>query len=251
MTKYLLPLAILVFSCTEIEGTEDTAATCSDGADNDGDSALDCDDSGCATFCAPSVENCFGGADEDQDGLFDCNDPDCTDNDPANSLNESACVANEDCQNGVDDNGDDNIDCADAQCTSDPDCIAAFCGAPIPSEQDVLDDTNNGTDLTAGTNTGTVQKCELGVGGGKEMVYLFTPPNDGTLSLTLTSDTDQGIYVRTVCGDPNSEIACADEFISADETIAVAVSGGAPLFIFVDAFEDGAEGLYILTTLLQ
>ncbi|MCI0479953.1 fibronectin type III domain-containing protein, partial [Candidatus Uhrbacteria bacterium] len=66
---------------------EDTEAACSNGADDDGDGLIDCQDPECATLgiCAPPPvpvpENtnvaCSNGADDDGDGLIDCQDPEC------------------------------------------------------------------------------------------------------------------------------------------------------------------------------
>jgi hypothetical protein len=254
MRKYLTALALLGlgFSCSTFEDppAEGSDLTCADGNDNDLDGLIDCADPSCAqsVSCQPLPERCFGGADEDLDGFIDCEDSDCD--------NDASCATPEDCNNGADDDQDGLIDCADPNCTNNAVCATGDClplaGVTVtPAEQDILDDTTTGTDLTAGTNTGLVQQCGLGSGGGKERVFSFTPANDGDLSLTLASDTDQGMYVRTTCGDPNSEIACTDEFLSTDESLVVAVSGGVPLFIFVDAFEDGTEGLFLLTTTLQ
>ena len=56
---------------------------CDDGADNDGDGAVDCDDSDCAGTAACPVdmpEVCDDGADNDGDGAVDCDDSDCEGN---------------------------------------------------------------------------------------------------------------------------------------------------------------------------
>jgi hypothetical protein len=57
------------FSGCDDGAAEETSATCQDGADNDGDGATDCDDSGCSAFvfCQPAD----GDADSDGDGDAD------------------------------------------------------------------------------------------------------------------------------------------------------------------------------------
>jgi len=50
---------------------------CQDGADNDGDATVDCDDSDCANDPACAVEVCGDCQDNDADGLVDYEDPDC------------------------------------------------------------------------------------------------------------------------------------------------------------------------------
>jgi len=54
---------------------ENTLALCTDELDNDGDTAIDCDDSDCEAFC--EALHCGDGEDNDGDGLIDCADPDC------------------------------------------------------------------------------------------------------------------------------------------------------------------------------
>jgi hypothetical protein len=49
---------------------------CTDGADNDGDAAVDCADADCAGS-APCIEICANGVDDDRDGQIDCADVDC------------------------------------------------------------------------------------------------------------------------------------------------------------------------------
>ncbi len=67
-------------------GCTPSAEVCDDGADNDCDGDVDCNDADCsgdpACSCTPSAEVCDDGADNDCDGATDCNDSDCT-GDPA------------------------------------------------------------------------------------------------------------------------------------------------------------------------
>lgn len=88
---------------------------CTDKADNDGDGAIDCDDTDCATdaACQVAVEDCGNGTDDDGDGMTDCDDEDCS--------SESACIA-EICDNGTDDDGDGATDCDDDECSADAAC---------------------------------------------------------------------------------------------------------------------------------
>jgi hypothetical protein len=58
----------------------DPEIICDDGVDNDGDGAVDCDDSDCVGTAACPVgtpEVCDDGADNDNDGAVDCDDSDC------------------------------------------------------------------------------------------------------------------------------------------------------------------------------
>ncbi len=64
----------------DTSGCGDIPEICSDGADNDGDGEIDCEDSDCFGDPACDGENeydCHNGLDDDGDGLTDCDDPDC------------------------------------------------------------------------------------------------------------------------------------------------------------------------------
>ena len=115
-------------------GTELSPSECSDGIDNDGDGATDCDDTGCAaqsfclavndggvpdafvpadSFTPPMQEtNCTNGVDDDLDGSTDCHDSDCHTT-PACGETTSAL-----CHDGLDDDGDGATDCDDSGCAS-------------------------------------------------------------------------------------------------------------------------------------
>lgn len=75
---------------TEAPPPDDTDAgieaetDCSDGADNDGDGLVDCEDDDCVDEC---MEDCTDEVDNDGDGLIDCDDDEC--------VGDEACVDNE------------------------------------------------------------------------------------------------------------------------------------------------------------
>lgn len=81
--------------------------------------------------------------------------------------------------------------------------------------------------------------------GAFENVFSFTPGSagqTGTVTVVLSSATDQGFYVRPLCNDPLSELTCIDaELGGTDETSTFPVNGGDPLSIFVDGFFSQAE----------
>lgn len=89
--------------------------TCSDGADNDGDTLADAQDPDCAPFAErpPGGPACTDGIDNDGDSLVDGNDPGCQ-----NATTPEAC-------NGLDDDGDGQIDegFPDADGDSIADCV--------------------------------------------------------------------------------------------------------------------------------
>ncbi len=105
---------------------ENTAETCQDMVDNDGDELIDCEDTGCAsldvcTSCIKmpegtdeenTMELCSDGVDNDCDGRFDCRE---------NSCREFCGVENTNaqCSDGIDNDNDGVTDCEDFDCFRD------------------------------------------------------------------------------------------------------------------------------------
>jgi cysteine-rich repeat protein len=136
----------------------------------------------------------------------------------------------EECDDGNTTNGDG----CSAECTAELDDLCA--DAPVAILGANPGDTTAGTMVFEGTCTGT---------GTRERIHAFTPPSDGTLRLALSSATDQGFYVRTGCRGP--ERACIEAAIAGDdERTDIAVDGGVPLFIFVEAYRSRDTGPYTL-----
>ncbi|XXX73387.1 myxococcus cysteine-rich repeat containing protein [Sorangium sp. So ce134] len=121
-----------------------------------------------------------------------------------------------------------------AACTVEIDDVCA--DAPVAVLGDNRGDTTGGTMLFEGTCIGP---------GTPERIHTFTPPSDGTLRLLLSSATDQGFYVRTGCS--GTQLACVDDVIGGEiERRSIAVEGGVPLFIFVEAYLRPYVGPYTL-----
>ncbi|MCA9563209.1 MAG: DUF4215 domain-containing protein, partial [Myxococcales bacterium] len=113
---------------------------CSDGEDNDGDEAVDCDDTDCAssTLCRTDEpqEDCDTVGDEDGNQLADCDDPACA--------TAAACVVEEDCLVEGDEDGNDLADCDDPACQSDPICdIEEDCSTAGDEDGNDLADCND------------------------------------------------------------------------------------------------------------
>ena len=106
--------AFTLYLCT-CDGTPgcELGAACQDGADNDGDLAVDCDDADCAaiTQCIPESA-CLDGQDNDLDGDTDCADDDCA----------TVCAIETDCHDDIDNDSDGFTDCQDVGCDADPTC---------------------------------------------------------------------------------------------------------------------------------
>src|SRR6185503_3044916 len=94
-------------------------AACRDGADNDGDTLVDCMDPNCAMEpnCVPEPV-CDDGLDNDLDTLIDCLDMDCDGVSGCEFGNEVTC------DDDFDNDTDGDIDCADSQCAAQPLCMA-------------------------------------------------------------------------------------------------------------------------------
>ena len=100
-------------------------------------------------------------------------------------------------------------------------------------------DNSNGTTVFEPTNEGAIAMCFPGAGDANESVYTYVPLASGMLTITVSSATDQGIYVRTACATADSEIACHDQFNGGtDEVVTVPVTLATPITIFVDAYVD-------------
>jgi hypothetical protein len=130
-----------------IDGSQPTVPEnelCDNGVDDDGDTAIDCEDSDCIgdTACT-DFEICDDDEDNDYDGDIDCYDTDCEDECAAlwcfkgrldGSCNPKKdgefcpdCLGStqpdsENCYNGVDDDGDALVDCDDSDCDAEPAC---------------------------------------------------------------------------------------------------------------------------------
>lgn len=142
----------------------------------------------------------------------------------AATCGDGALAAPELCDDGNTIAGDG---CA-ADCTPE---LAFYCAnAPVAQLGDNAGDTTSGTSYFNGTCTGLTPLTH-------ENIFQYTPPADGTLSLSLTSATDQGLYVMTDCADPLAELSCSDAGEGGThETLDVQVTGGVPLYLFVDGF---------------
>jgi RHS repeat-associated protein len=101
---------------------------CFDGADNNDDGLIDCDDSGCARACA---ENCFNNVDDNNNGRIDCEDEACA-HSGALCTSESAH-----CGDGIDNDDNDDVDCADLACASTDLCrFEELCGDSTDDDGD-------------------------------------------------------------------------------------------------------------------
>lgn len=87
-----LALACLVFACADPEIIEDTATSCSNGQDDDGDDLIDCQDPSCGASgkCEGTMAACANGVDDDNDQATDCEDTACIEVGSCDAI-ETAC----------------------------------------------------------------------------------------------------------------------------------------------------------------
>ncbi|KYF84148.1 hypothetical protein BE11_38695, partial [Sorangium cellulosum] len=185
------------------------------------------------------------------DGITACT-PACTDHAQCTELGmcdpyDSTCKSGEAaCADGVDDEGDGLTDCADHDCHATCGPIAdAACAdaAAVTTTTTIEGDTSTGTSVFQASCTG----------GGPEQLHLFRPPagQSGTLLVVLQSESDHGLYARTVCTNSLAEIDCKDEYAATDtrleeEELELVVHRDEAVPIFVDAYSPDDAGPYTL-----
>jgi hypothetical protein len=85
-----------------------------------------------------------------------------------------------------------------------------------------------------------------------DLVYVVVPAADGTLVLSLTSEWDGGLYVRTTCDDPATELVCTDVLgDNATEVLQLGVTAGTTYYVYVDGYTSDSFGPYELASDLQ
>lgn len=122
------------------------------------------------------------------------------------------------------------------------------CDAPtaLAAEETVSGDTGAGQDNLTASTAGAFGPCQNG--GTKESVFSFEAGASGFVTFTLSSATDQGIFVRSTCDDGDTELACVDGVEGGmDETAGVFVEEGETYFVVVDGYEAGVEGPFSLS----
>lgn len=129
--------------------------------------------------------------------------------------------------------------------TTTPTGLSCATPRPLAIGTTVNGDTSSGTDH--GPGVGCMQNAEA-----PDLVYAVVPGADGTLVLSLTSEWDGGLYVRTTCDEASSEIVCVDSLgENATEVLQVTVAGGTTYYVYVDGYTSDSFGAYELTSALE
>jgi hypothetical protein len=176
---------------------------CGDGLDNDLDGKADCEDEACDGQCP---ETCDDGRDNDADGLIDCTDSDC------------GGVCPEDCTDVVDNDADTLVDCADPDCatTCDADGDGSLSPAVGGSDCDDNDPTRS-PDLPELCN-GIDDDCDTLVDDADDSV------TDATRYYTDADGDGWGDTLREVvdCTPPTGVITQAGDCDDEDATVSPA-----------------------------
>lgn len=126
------------------------------------------------------------------------------------------------------------------------------CSAPIDlvAEAEVTPEGRLRFEGTSPRATSTTQgSCG---GGGPELVFQVTPPMSGVLVATTidpvrSTTYDTVVYVRTTCGDPETELTCIDDSSgSLQSRVRALVEAGVPVFLFVDGAGPSDHGILTL-----
>jgi hypothetical protein len=126
-----------------------------------------------------------------------------------------------------------------------PSGLSCVVPRPLAIGATVTGDTGSGSDHGPGVNC--MQNAQA-----PDLVYVVVPAADGTLVLSLTSEWDGGLYVRTTCDDPATELVCTDAIgDNATEVLQVAVTAGTSYYVYVDGYTSDSFGPYELTSDLQ
>ena len=235
---------------------------CDDLDDSDHDTLVDCADDDCAPLaaCVPGSEPVGNACTSNTDcASVAGDDPLCLTEtltqQPNGYCSEFCDTANDDCgSEGIctthELSGSKGV-CL-ATCTANTDCRAEYSCQDIGLLETVCqpESCNVGTVATLGVNTGNTAtsfasnkegSCISGSEQSPEQVFVYSATQDGTLTITLTSDPtllpDLGFSVRTTCSDSATETACQDTNIaSTPETADIQVTNGQDYTILVDGF---------------
>jgi hypothetical protein len=121
------------------------------------------------------------------------------------------------------------------------------CASPRPLAVGATVSGNTGSGIDHGPGAGCMQNSES-----PDLIYVIVPQADGTLTLSLTSDWDGGLYVRTDCGDAQTELVCTDAFgDNATEVLQVGVTASTSYYVYVDGYTSESYGTFSLTTALE
>lgn len=149
--------------------------------------------------------------------------------------------AQEVCGDGMDNDNDNAIDCEDASCLMG--CQASINMACM---QAIVAQTGANMGNTMGGSNVFSSSCAGS--GAPERVFSFTAPAGGTLTISLDSAMNMGMYIRTSCGDKSTDAGCINSAPAGmTEQVSFPVQAGTSFFVFVDGATAADSGAFTLT----
>ncbi len=110
--------------------------------------------------------------------------------------------------------------------------------------------TGTGSDPRKGSVSGTTvtalnhYSSSCGGGSGKDVVYTFTPPQNGTATVKFTAAYDAILAIRSTCSDSTTELACLEP-TAGTVTKTFPVFKDTPVSLIVDGYA-GASGTFTI-----
>ncbi len=121
------------------------------------------------------------------------------------------------------------------------------CTSPRPLTIGTTESGDTSIGFDHGPGVGCMQNAEA-----PDFIYSVTPASNGTLTLSLTSTWDGGLYVRSSCDDPDTELVCIDQQgENATEVLHLDVVGGTTYYVYVDGYTSESSGPYELDSQLE
>lgn len=185
------------------------------------------------TVDAVAPPHCRDSVDNDEDGLIDLADPGCVETEDGDETDPDEPPV---CANGLDDDMDGLIDWPD-----DVDCAAAGapeesppCELPIPFARVGQEGGDVALDPVDGIGAAQAG-CDQGIGAETVIVLTLSEPSDVTLQVLDANGApvQAGLYARTECGDPASEVGCRAS-ARANEPLAMEYLPRGSYFLFAE-----------------
>ena len=101
-----------------------------------------------------------------------------------------------------------------------------------------------------GATTGSANYFQATCAGGAaspDRVYYVDVAQRSRLRLSQQSDHDGALYIRRSCADPNTEIACNDDYVDQQHSLVTAVVDPGRYFVFSDGFQNGNAGNFTIS----
>ncbi|MGK0359186.1 MAG: cysteine-rich repeat protein, partial [Bradymonadia bacterium] len=198
----------------------------------------------------PFVRACADGLDNDDDGLVDFNDPGCRSPDDSDETDAAFAPV---CNDGIDNDDDGEVDLADPDCTYAGGTSEAALCADLDTALIEIDREGGIFDFVLEDGEGVAEgSCDQG--GAKEQVFALTLDERSHVNVVVE---DPGgvapaiIYIRSICGNPGSEVGCEDNGFPASGRLNVRDLEAGTYYIFVERGGFDSADIYTATISVQ